>query len=48
MIWSLKIGIAGELELFTEAGEEKMHLMKPEYKSGDSETPRYGEAAKMT
>ena len=48
MICFLKIGIAGELELFTEAGEEKMHLMKPDYKSGDSKTPRDGEAAKMT
>lgn len=48
MIWSLKIGIAGELELFTEAGEEKMHLMKPDYKLEDLATPRDGEAVKMT
>lgn len=49
MIWFLKICIAGELGLSIEVGEEKMHLMKPDYKSGDSATtPRDGEAAKMT
>lgn len=47
MIWFFKIGIVGELELFIEVGEEKMYLMKFDYKLEDFVILRDGEVVKM-